>query len=336
MKRKIVLKIIEIIVFNFIGLLILLGLNSLLKPTALQSKIIKGFYDEPKDSLDVVYFGDSSIHKGVSPLEIWKEYGITGYDFATPVQKVWDSYYSMKEVFQYQKPKVMVLEINECFSDEPLKMSYKSLLYDNMKFGIPKLEGIMDPVQKNNLKNKIEFLFPILKFHSRWSELNKKDFASYEDMYKYNFKGYSIVKTKKAFYKEKIKVKNGNNVIPETVYKYLAKIKELTQENNSELLLVSIPNPVTINDEKIKQVNEWAEENKVKFINFNNTDIINIDWKKDTGDGGNHLNINGARKVSKYLGQYLVDNFQLKDHRGEAEYEKWNSDLADYEKYLGK
>lgn len=333
MKRKIVLK---IIVFNFIGLWILLGLNSLLKPATLQAKIIKGFYDEPKNSLDVVYFGDSSIYRGVSPLEIWKEYGITGYDFATPTQRVWDSYYSMKEIFQYQKPKVMVLDINQFFSDKPMKKAYKSLLYDNMKFGIPKLEGIMDSVQKNNFGNKMGFLFPILKFHSRWSELNKNDFTEYKKTYAYNFKGYSIVKTKKAFDEENFEAKDDNNVIPETVYKYLAKIKELTQENNSELLLVSIPNPITINDEKVKQVNEWAEENKVKFINFNNTDLITIDWKKDTGDKGVHLNINGARKVSKYLGQYLVDNFQLKDHRGEAEYEKWNSDLADYEKYLGK
>ena len=47
-------------------------------------------------------------------------------------------------------------------------------------------------------------------------------------------------------------------------------------------------------------------------IKYNDLNLIykdlGIDFEKDTADGGDHLNIYGAKKVSKYLGDYLNDN----------------------------
>ena len=46
-------------------------------------------YDLPKDSLDVVYVGTSQYHMGITPLEIWKEYGITGGSFNVAQCRAW-------------------------------------------------------------------------------------------------------------------------------------------------------------------------------------------------------------------------------------------------------
>lgn len=57
-----------------------------------------------------------------------------------------------------------------------------------------------------------------------------------------------------------------------------------------------------------------------------------IDWKTDSRDGGNYLNIRGADKISAWLGDYLNQNYELTDHRGSQEYAEWQVDLAKYKK----
>ena len=53
----------------------------------------------------------------------------------------------------------------------------------------------------------------------------------------------------------------------------------------------------------------------------------------DTRDGGNHLNYSGATKMTKYIGQYLKDNYTLNDYRHDPHYEQWNKD---YEMFMKK
>ena len=47
------------------------------------------------------------------------------------------------------------------------------------------------------------------------------------------------------------------------------------------------------------------------------TDDIGINYNTDTYDGGLHLNLNGAIKLTNYFGQILKDNYNLKDYREE-------------------
>ena len=51
---------------------------------------------------------------------------------------------------------------------------------------------------------------------------------------------------------------------------------------------------------------------------------LKINWKKDTKDKGNHLNYRGAKKVTKYLGNYLKKTGLLEDHRKDSKYESWD------------
>ena len=45
---------------------------------------LKGFYQEDKDSLDVVYMGASDVYSDVAPGYAYRRDGITSYIFATP------------------------------------------------------------------------------------------------------------------------------------------------------------------------------------------------------------------------------------------------------------
>ena len=54
---------------------------------------------------------------------------------------------------------------------------------------------------------------------------------------------------------------------------------------------------------------------------------MGIDWSKDTRDGGNHMNYEGAKKVTAYFGNYLSTEFDLVDHRGDEKYKSWDESV---------
>ena len=61
---------------------------------------------------------------------------------------------------------------------------------------------------------------------------------------------------------------------------------------------------------------EYAEKYKLPYINFYELiDTLKIDYETDTYDGGLHMNLNGADKLSDYLGQWLMEKYPLTDYR---------------------
>ena len=63
-----------------------------------------------------------------------------------------------------------------------------------------------------------------------------------------------------------------------------------------------------------------------------------VDWSKDSSDGGGHMNIDGAEKVSKFLGKYLKDRYRLPNRREDPAYKQWELDdqIYDAEERAGK
>ena len=73
-----------------------------------------------------------------------------------------------------------------------------------------------------------------------------------------------------------------------------------------------------------------AKENGIKFTDLNlNYKDFKLDFKEDTCDEGDHLNVYGATKVSEYLGKYINDNYKFDKH-DEKLIARWNKDLETY------
>ena len=84
------------------------------------------------------------------------------------------------------------------------------------------------------------------------------------------------------------------------------------------LILISVPSPDNWSYQKPQCGENYARENDVTYLDLNlSVEELGIDWTADTTDRGDHLSFTGAKKVTDYLGDYLSENFRLKDRRSE-------------------
>lgn len=102
---------------------------------------------------------------------------------------------------------------------------------------------------------------------------------------------------------------------------YLDKMRKLCEENNIQLILMKAPSAAPqwySTDEE--QVVEYADKYGLPYINFYTLiDQLEIDYETDTYDGGLHMNLSGADKISEYLGSVLTEEYGIKDHRQDEE-----------------
>lgn len=261
-----------------------------------------GILAEPKDSIDVLFLGDSESYCAISPLMIWDESGITSYVCGTSAQKLFYTEEFLYTAFESQSPKLVVLETNAIFRDYP----YSSMI-----------------------TNKADRLFPVFRYHDRWKKLSLKDFrlnAKYtcvENNKGYKF--YDIVKPADYESYNNMSPSDETVKVPSKNKGYLDSIITYCKENGAEFLFLSTPSIVNWNSKRHNTVQELADKYDVGYLDLNLCEEITINWKTDTRDKGDHLNYWGAVKVSNYLGKYLTETGRFEDRRDDANYDAWNS-----------
>lgn len=134
---------------------------------------VRGFYNEPEDSMDVLLFGSSHMYCTISPLVLWEETGLRSYVLATQQQPLAASYYYMKESLELQKPRVLVLEVSMAphGPDSIAEGTVRDCL-DPLPWSRNKLELIKQLVPEGE---RSSYYFNFLKYHSRWKELSARD-----------------------------------------------------------------------------------------------------------------------------------------------------------------
>ena len=139
---------------------------------------IETFYAQPRDSIDVLFLGTSSFRNGFSPITIWEETGITSYLRATAGQLPLVSYYYLLEALEYQQPKVVVLEGASLFSNSDVDKNESAIRksVDPMRLSRTKLMLIRDVVSASKNQTFVSYIFPLLRYHDRWKELERLDF----------------------------------------------------------------------------------------------------------------------------------------------------------------
>ncbi len=264
-----------------------------------------GIYGEDKNSIDAIFLGDSIVYAGVSPLQIWNEYGIPTYCCSTSAQKLWYSEDMLRKAFVNQSPKLVMMETDALFS----------------KFNFD-----------DSLMHKAEGVFPVLQYHDRWKVFAENTFGERNEATSTNeYKGYKfslVIKpsTNLTYMKQKLSVET----LPSRNKSYLKEIKEYCDEHGAKLVLFSCPTTKHWNKARHDSITKLSKELDIDYIDINTLPEVKMDWSKDTRDYGDHLNHYGAIKVTEYLGKYLNSLGMFTDRRSEPAYEGWNKTGKNY------
>lgn len=274
----------------------------------------RGFYGEPKNSIDVLILGDSNAYSACSPMYIWNKYGIPTYVAAEGFQNVTGASNLLDEVLTCQKPKLVVFDVNMLWTG---------------KTTLKKVE--------NNLKNMAYKYLPLAQYHNRWKTMDVKDmFDAKEYTYRSASRGQYLSMDVKPFTgQSKMAKTDAVEDIPEVSRVLLDKLISKCNENGIKMMFVETPTAKSWNYARHNAMVKYAKQKKIDFVDMNTLEgKYAIDWSTDTRDGGRHLNCEGAEKVSAYLGKYISEHYSFKDKRDLEKYVDWNNDYLDYIKYM--
>ncbi len=297
----------------------------------------RGFYAEPKNSLDLIFVGSSQLFSTMAPAVLWEEQGITSYVYGGNEQTFSISYYYIMEALKYQKPRAIVLEVTFCNWGEMPRDAVVRLNFDDMRWGKAKILGILNNVEPENWEY---FFFELAKYHSRWDMLSTQDFA-FKEIYesKNPYKGWSAY-GKHPLGDESVDPEIINcaerKELNETALFWLEKIICLCQKENVELILLKTPDngliiePPEEGSEEIFQyidgmpyynsLADLAKERGIAFLNMNYL-----------MPGEDHNSIAKARKATSCFGKWVQERLHIEDKRGEAAYAYWNDAKGDFD-----
>ena len=111
--------------------------------------------------------------------------------------------------------------------------------------------------------------------------------------------------------------------LPETSMAWLQRMAALCAEKGIALILIKSPSiePYWY-PEWDADVRAFADAHGLLYCNMiEENDAIGIDMQADTCDMGQHLNVYGAEKLSRWFGGVLQAGYGIPDRRGEAPFD---------------
>jgi len=282
---------------------------------------------EQPDTLDVVFFGDSSVMTAIDPNAIWRETGIPSADISTPAMDIMEAYRAFQKLVTTQHPKLVFLET--------------SFFY----YG-----GNLDGM-RSLAKDQIGALLPVTRYHNTWRQVFKHEPESPLGTHGYTPYSGVVPYTGPADYMSQ---NTGYHDYSIFNHHMIAKIMQLAKENQIQIVFYSSPCPRLYTHAIHKALQDDANRYGVPYIDLNPQGqnpqgqnpqgqnpqeqnpqganhpdesaqpdySVQLDLSQDILDGGMHLNATGAQKATASLINYLKTQ-NLPDHRGDSHYSAW-------------
>lgn len=309
---------------------------------------IKGFYEEDEQSLDVVYLGGSEVYADLAPGYAYSQSGVTSYLFATQANSIINYKSQLKNILSRQKPKLIVIELNGAVYGNDGESRKDASLHnyaDNVPLDPVKLEW----VSKNITENREEYLFPLLKYHSIWSDF-PENMKYQKTIIGDRLRGCTYLKgmlNETSVFKST--QRSMNRMLPKSAKSKKplaaddeAALRDLLDYCKSEKLtnvvFTRFPHIVVMRTferfERGNTVGDIVAEYGYDFLNLERdveqtglneaTDYYNLD----------HLNIYGQKKFTAYLTDYLKKHYSLSPGKlTDSQKSEWETCASYYDAY---
>lgn len=288
-----------------------------------------GEFFESETGFDVLFMGTSRVLNGISPMELWRDFGVTGYNMGNNSEVLDVTEQVMRLAFDVHKPKVAMIDVfyvNHAV-DEDWTYPYRHMFFDEIPLSLAKFEAIRATLPRSEWT---EFMMPFSLYHSRWEEL---------------ITGGAEPQVTCEAYTMGMELRCASvprDAAPETDALYegelsgmdaLRRIIEFCREEGVEPVLMTMPGyAAQENQMMMNAALALGAQMGASVLDMHKIDGL-IDYGKDSYDWVGHLNPDGASKATAYIGAWLRENYGLEDHRGQAGFARWDENLAKYEAY---
>lgn len=243
-----------------------------------------GFLAEPKDSLDVMVYGNSDVYSGFYPKVLLEEFGYTSYASGRALQNMDNINDLLKKTLERQTPKLVILE-TDCFYEE-----------------------------RSQFLGDFNVFAPPFLYHARWKELTPRDFFTVPSRT-------GTVDASKGYIDSELvcpadypqDYMGDTAQPPEPISRKNRRQIDLflqtCQQHGLPVLLVELPSPHSWDYSRHNAVQALADEYGLPFLDLNAQGDYPLDLATDFRDNGNHLNRIGASKATAYIGGYISRNY---------------------------
>lgn len=335
--------IVRTIIFSLVLIAGVLWMGYFFQPTfSLENNYIgkKAFNKEPKNTVEVALIGSSVLYHGVSSMEMYEDRGISSWNLGSSAQPVSSSYYILQEAYRMHPHTLntVVFEVYELqeSTNESLRRSITdATYYYDIKFRANR-------EYTDDVKEALSYTIPLVSYHTRWSEVKKGDFDKLET--RPYLRGYFFDTEREIFNEDTTenlilsKYQRTADDITEAVLDanglyYLEKIIDFCREKDIRLVLLKTPMAASWDRSEYNAVKSIADYYGLEYYDFNEEslyDSIGFNPATDLYDA-DHMNYWGARKLTKWLGDYLAEECGTTDVRGMTGYEFLEENLAEYQ-----
>lgn len=305
---KYIKRILKVAAFVIILSLLLAKLNVIfirkadVKPWDMINKIA-GYFNEKK-TYDVMFFGTSHAYCSFDT-NLLAETKVSSYILASQKQPLEATYYYIKEAIKRSKPKDIYVEVLDALTANDIDDGSIHTYTDYFPMGINKIMMIKDSLSTNKWAENV---MPLIKYHSRWTELKDKDYKANWKDYHDDLHGFVKLQFQsKEFMKDSnLSKENLDNIAKaqdkdfrEKKYNALKRINELAKKNGVKVHFIKTPvYTKSAYDENISLLEKYMDSIGADFVDFTKTvDGLGFGDYYDAS----HLNSEGAKKFTEYF-----------------------------------
>ena len=290
---------------------------------------ITAFFEQREDSLDAVFLGSSATYVFWNPAFAYGEHGITVYPLSTARQLLFSAKYLIDDARKTQPDALYIINLVSVETSN----NFTHRILDGYPSTLNKFKMIdyISDMGGYTLTERMEFYFPIIRFHSRWSELVASDFKTDPLLYK-GACSYNSFLTKATTVSDSLWHYEERVPVPAELEQGINDLLDYCEEENVKVLFVVTPQGLKDADKRGQQntLIDIVTERGFDVLDVTKvTDEIGLDHNTDYYDRY-HTNIHGSLKVTDYISRYLIENYGFEDKRADENYSDWSKDTADY------
>lgn len=326
------------ILFLVLFSLIILALEPLFSES--KKSIWNDFYAQEKGAVDILILGNSHANAGIDQEILRAKLNANVVSLATSGQNIYQTYYCALEAYEYQTPKVLIIEnylfyerltLEKFQNQDPTNNDYlkRYLTYEGKKIGKVKYKEAQAFFNGNIVEN----MFVTMKKHDRWTDVEdiKKRLYTKDSVYR-NKSIYILSRERAKAYQLQNKYDlMAFNIMPDEQNALESIIKLAREKGTEQIILLTVPFYKAYRD----KIDYNSLDAPLKKYVAKNPDIEYIDLNKKFSEwdhtyftnervGYNqHLNYKGAIKVSNELTNSIHRKFDYIDESS-LEYYMYN------------